>query len=148
MKVVTLTSKELAPKVAEKLGVKCVVVPYIPFKDGEGKYVLNKNLKNEEILYIQSFYPDQFGSIIHTCFVTDLLLENEVSCIEAVIPYLAFQRQDKPLKNESRNAEVSLKILSNSGIKELYTVDPHSEIVLKNYSFYKGSLDPSNVIAG
>ncbi|MEM5834744.1 MAG: ribose-phosphate diphosphokinase [Candidatus Aenigmatarchaeota archaeon] len=147
MKVVTLTSRKLAPKVAQKLGIECVTIPYIPFKDGEGKYVLNKNLRNEEIVYIQSFYPDQFGSIVRTCFVTNLLLNNEVSCIKAVIPYLAFQRQDKPLKNESRNAEVALEILSSSGIKELYTVDPHSEIVLQKYSFYKGSLDPSNVIA-
>jgi len=147
MKVVTLTSKKLAPAVAKKLKVECEELTYFPFEDGEVKYVFDKDLKDEEIIFIQSLYPDQFGSLVRTCFGIDFLLnQKKVASVTAIIPYLPFQRQDKPLPNESRNAEVALRILSSCGIEKLYTIDPHSEIILKKYSFYKGSLDPSYYI--
>lgn len=147
MKVVTLTSKILAPAVAQELGVEFIRIPYKPFSDGECKYILHKNLKNEEICYIQSFYPDQFASILRTCFLVDLLNQRKASYIKAFIPYLSFQRQDKPRSYESRNAKVVMEILSKSGIDNLWTVDAHSEIVLRKYSFFRGNLDPSYCIA-
>ncbi len=143
MKVVTLTSEKLAPEVARLLRVECIKLRYHPFPDGEGKYILRRNLKNEKICYIESFYPDQFGSVLRTCFVIDLLKQRRASHITAVTPYIAFQRQDKPSIYESRSAEVVLDILSKSEINKLLTVDPHSEIVLKKYPFYGGGLDPS-----
>jgi len=143
MRVVTLTSKMLASKVAESLGVELIKLFYKPFSDGEGKYILRRDLENEEILYIQSFYPEQFASVVRTCFAVDLLKQREASYVKAVIPYLSFQRQDKPLPYESRNAKVVLEILKNSGIDELWTIDVHSEIVLKEYSMFKGNLNPT-----
>jgi ribose-phosphate pyrophosphokinase len=147
MKVVTLNSKKLAPTVAQKLKVECRELSYFPFEDGEGKYVFDEDLKNEEIIFIQSLYPDQFSLLVKTCFAIDFLLnQKKAGCVTTIIPYLPFQRQDKPLPNESRNAEAALKILSSCGVEKLYTVDPHSEIILKKYPFYRGSLDPSYCI--
>jgi len=152
MKVVTLMSTMLAPKVAKELNVECITFGYEPFGDGEGKYILHRNLKNEKICYIQSFYPKQFESVLRTRLAIDLLKQRGASYITVIIPYLAFQRQDKPLVYESRNAEVVLDILGGSGvddfgIEELLTVDPHSEIVLNKYPFFSGSLDPSDCMA-
>lgn len=143
MKVVTLTSTMLAPRVAEELGVEFIKIPYHPFPGGEGKYILHKNLKNKKICYIQSFYPHPFESILRTRFAIDLLKRKKASHITAIIPYLAFQRQDKPPLYESRNAKVALDILSKSGIDDFYTFDAHSEIVLEKYPFFRGNLDPS-----
>jgi len=137
----------LAPKVAQELGVELIRVPYHPFSDGEGKYILHKNLKGEEVCYIQTFYPNQFESLLHTCFAVDLLNRRKASYIRAIIPYLSFQRQDNPRLYESRNAKVFMEILSKSGIGDLRTVDVHSEIVLNKYRpFFKGNLDPSPCI--
>ena len=127
-------SKELATNVAMKIGGRIVEVECTTFPDGESRLSLSDNVGNQPVILIQSTYPPVDRHILQTFFLAHKLSE-EGAEVHAVIPYLAYSRQDKEfLQGEVVSIRVLARLFRSVGIKRLLTVDIHSLEGLSNFS--------------
>jgi ribose-phosphate pyrophosphokinase len=153
MKILTITSKKLAPAVARELKVELIKPFYKQFPDKEPYIRFDRKFDGEEIVLIQSTYPNQDKRLHEIYFTVDRLKELGARKVKAVIPYLAYLRQDRDFSQELGigyeiiSAKFVIKVLKNCGIDELYTVDAHSKRILKQSSIFTSDLDPSSLFS-
>ncbi len=141
-------SKELGEKVAQLLGVKTVPVFFKSFPDGESYVRLDGEVKGEEAVIIQTTSPPQDTCLIQLALIADAAKRNEAKSVVAVVPYLAYARQDKVfLKGEAISVEAIAKMLKAAGINNLITVNVHQKNVLEKFPFQAKSISAIPLLA-
>ena len=130
-------SKPLAEAVSAETGYSNVQVSAKVFPDGENYIRLEAEVKDEEVAIIQTTCPPmQDGKLLQLCFMADAAKRGGAKKIKAVVPYLAYARQDKMfLSGEGISVETISRILKAAGIDELLTVNIHSEHSLGQFPF-------------
>jgi ribose-phosphate pyrophosphokinase len=129
-------SKQLGQNLAEYLNAKPTPVFLKTFPDGE-TYIRFEatTFKDEEVVIIQTTSPPQDKKLIQLMLMADNAKDMEAYKITAVIPYLAYGRQDKRfLPGEAFSLKTIVKILQTCGVDKIITVNAHSPTVLKNFS--------------
>ncbi len=99
------------------------------FPDGEIYVRLEHSYLNKPhgALVTSTMYPNQASSFLETLLLIDASKRHGASEVIALIPYIAFSRQDKVfLSGEPVSIEVILKGLHLSGASYLITVDMHN----------------------
>jgi ribose-phosphate pyrophosphokinase len=118
---------ELAQGVAELLNIE-LALSASRHPDNEAKIEIPANIRGRDVFVIQTLTPpNQDGYFVELMFILDAVRRASAGKITAVLPYMAYQRQDK--KNRSRvpiGAAVIAQALINSGADRLITVDNHS----------------------
>ncbi|MBS7636267.1 ribose-phosphate diphosphokinase [Candidatus Bathyarchaeota archaeon] len=141
-------SKELGEKVAQLLGVQIVPVFFKSFPDGESYVRLDGEVKGEEAVIIQTTSPPQDTRLIQLALIADAAKRNDATRIVAVVPYLAYARQDKVfLKGEAISIEAIAKMLKATGIDNLITVNVHQKNVLEKFPFQAKSISAIPLLA-
>jgi ribose-phosphate pyrophosphokinase len=130
-------SKELAEKISALTGYPNVPVAAKVFPDGESYVRLEGNLQGESVAIVQTTCPPmQDGRLFQLAFMADAAKRGGAVKVTAVVPYLAYARQDKMfLAGEGVSVETVARMLKAAGIDELLTVNIHSENTLKQFSF-------------
>lgn len=104
------------------------------FPDGESYLRLNFNVSGDDFLLIQTMYPDQNRRLLELMMVAKTLKLRGARSIHALVPYLAYARQDREfLEGEVVSAKVVLKLLRYSGIDNLYVIDIHKPQILNEF---------------
>jgi len=134
-------SQILGVKVANLIkNSKIVDVFFKKFPDGEEYIKIDGEVKDEDVLVIQTTFPDQNQRIIQLFLILDALKELKPKSISIVIPYFAYSRQDKRFKvGEALSAKVIatvIKSICGNLLKKVLTFDIHSEIIL---DFFDGN---------
>jgi len=125
-------SRELGLRVAELLGVDVVPVKHKLFPDGESYVRFDGSVEGETVAIVQSTYPPQDKHLLELCLLSDTAKDLGAERVIAVVPYLAYARQDKRfLSGEAVSIDTVLKLLKASGVDKLITVDIHNRDVLK-----------------
>ncbi|ASJ10469.1 ribose-phosphate pyrophosphokinase [Thermococcus sp. P6] len=127
------------------MGGRILEVEIRKFPDGE-KYVRVADFP-DEVTVVQSTFAPQDEKLIESLLIADALREGGVRRLRAVIPYMAYSRQDRA----SREGEpVSIRaVLRALGLyyDELYVFDIHNPGTL---SFFPGkavNLSPARAVA-
>lgn len=130
-------SKELAESVSKLTGYQNVPVVSKIFPDGESYVRLDGDVKDEDVAIIQTTCPPmQDGRLFQTAFLADAAKRAGAKKVTAVVPYLAYARQDKMfLSGEGISVETIARMLNASGIDEFLTVNIHSEPTLSKFGF-------------
>jgi ribose-phosphate pyrophosphokinase len=129
-------SKELGRKVAELLGVKAVPLVFKTHPDGESYIRLEGSVQNEEVAIVQTTSPPQDTRLMQLALIVDAAKRHGAKKITAVIPYLAYARQDMVfLKGEAISIEAVARMLNGAGVDKLITVNVHKERVLSKFPF-------------
>lgn len=130
-------SKPLAEAVSAQTGYPNVQVAAKVFPDGESYVRLEAEVKDEEVAIIQTTCPPmQDGRLLQLCFMADAAKRGGAKKVTAVVPYLAYARQDKMfLSGEGISVETISRMLKAAGIDELLTVNIHSEHSLGQFPF-------------
>jgi ribose-phosphate pyrophosphokinase len=130
-------SKELAEKISALTGYPNVPVAAKVFPDGESYVRLEGNLQGESVAIVQTTCPPmQDGRLFQLAFMADAAKRGGANKVTAVVPYLAYARQDKMfLAGEGVSVETVARMLKAAGIDELLTVNIHSENTLKQFPF-------------
>lgn len=127
----------LAKVIASKLKAIEIDVYDKVFPDGE-LYVRLANPERvalNKVVIVSTFYPEQEKRILKTMLLIDAAKNNNPSKLIALIPYLAYSRQDKVfLPGEPVSACLIMKLLKNAGVDVLLTVDVHSSRVLECFN--------------
>ncbi|MGD9131717.1 MAG: ribose-phosphate diphosphokinase [Candidatus Bathyarchaeota archaeon] len=128
-------SQSLGQKVAETLNAQIVSVNLKSFPDGEYCLRFDGDLKGEEVVVVQSTGPPQDTNLMRLLLMLDAAKDLGAEKVTAVVPYLAFARQDKRfLPGEVVSAETVVKLIEACGTDRFVTVNIHAENILKRFS--------------
>lgn len=120
-------SPQLAKNISLQLNVPLVDCDIDNFANGEKRIRVANEVKNEEILLVQSFYKPVDERIIETALITDALERLGTKEISLFIPWFGYSFQDKVfLPGEPLSAKVVAKIIESTCIKKIYLLDLHN----------------------
>jgi ribose-phosphate pyrophosphokinase len=140
-------SQELANSLSKRLKLPLLSLDVAEFADGETKIKFNENVEGVHAILVQSTYPPVDKHLMQL-FLVAHHLSQEGARIHAVIPYLAYARQDKQfLRGEVVSLGVVSHLLRSVGVGRIITVDIHSVEGLSLFSIptYSVSAIPSMV---
>jgi len=142
-------SKELAERVSALTGFGSVPVAFKTFPDGESYVRIEGSLKGENVAIVQTACPPaQDGKLFQLAFMADAARRGGAEKVTAVVPYLAYARQDKTfLVGEGVSVETVARMLKAAGVDELVTVNIHSEPALEHFPFPAKSLSAVPLLA-
>ena len=142
-------SKELAERVSALTGFGNIPVASKVFPDGESYIRLEGSVQGENVAIVQTTCPPaQDGRLFQLAFMVDAAKRGGASKVTAVVPYLAYARQDKTfLSGEGISIETIARMLQAVGIDELVTVNIHSEITINQFPFPAKTLSAIPLLA-
>jgi ribose-phosphate pyrophosphokinase len=142
-------SKALAEGVSSLTGFGCVPVASKIFPDGESYVRLEDSVRGEDVAIVETTCPPlQDGKLFQLAFMADAAKRGGAQKVIAVVPYLAYARQDKMfLEGEGISVETIGRMLKASGIDELVTVNIHSEPALGKFPFPAKTLSAVPLLA-
>lgn len=116
------------------------------FPDGESYIRFVKDVRGEDLIIIQSLYPNQDKKFFELLLAVDTAKDLGCRRVITIIPYLAYTRQDKRfLDGEAVSIKTLLKTLSFIGVDYLITIDIHKEESLKFFNGNSMNLDPTKL---
>jgi ribose-phosphate pyrophosphokinase len=128
-------SQNLGKKIAEILSARIVDVNLKTFPDGEYCLRFDGDLKGEQVIVVQSTGPPQDTNILQLLMMIDAAKDLGAEKVTAVVPYLAFARQDKRfLPGEAVSVATFVKLIEASGTDRFLTVNIHAKDILKRFS--------------
>jgi ribose-phosphate pyrophosphokinase len=128
-------SQHLGEKIAGILGAQKVNVAFKIFPDGES-YVRLEGDMRDQVAIVQTTSPPQDSRLIQLALMADAAKRSGAKKITAVVPYLAYARQDKAfLQGEAVSIETIASMLKVAGVDALVTVNVHQQMVLDRLPF-------------
>jgi ribose-phosphate pyrophosphokinase len=121
---------------AKLLDAKLVQAKLKIFPDSESLVKVSTEVEQEDVILVQSTYEPQDRNLMQLLFLADLIDDLGASSITAVVPYLAYIRQDKRFtEGEAISIKTVLNLMNAVGIGSLITVQPHKKYPL---DYFKG----------
>ncbi len=126
-------SEKIAQKIAEQLNLNQLGLSYKLFSDGESYLQIEGNPDKEDIIIVQTTFPNQEKSLLELLLLSKTLKELGADKIIAIIPYLCYARADrKRVDGEVVSHSITMDLLSTAGIDSLVTVNVHNSEVFHN----------------
>lgn len=122
--------------IASILGCEFLESRHSIFPDGESEVGIVGLVKDNDVLIVQSTYPLQDKRLIELLLLADCAKKQGARSIGAVIPYLAYARQDRQFEEKGNAVSINtiLSMLNFSGITALVTVAPHNAKALSAFN--------------
>ncbi len=128
-------SPKLSAEVAGMLGAELINAEIKHFPDGEIYARIDADLRKKTVAIIQSTCRPQNDNMIELLLLLDTAKILGAKWVMAVVPYLAYSRQDKRFNpGEAISLRTICNLISQSGADEVITVDVHQEETLGNFS--------------
>lgn len=141
-------STQLGQKIAETLKIEAVNVAFKTFPDGENYVRLEGRVQDEEVAIVQTTSPPQDTRLVQLALMADAAKRNGAGKVAAVVPYLAYARQDTMfLHGEAISAQAVARMLGAAGVERLLTVNVHQEKVLTHFPFPAKSVSAVPLLA-
>lgn len=135
------SSPGLAAGIARHLGAKLVAAELRVFSDGESKIKLAGKV-GKKCVVVQSTHPPADSHLLQAMMIARKCADAGAK-VCAVIPYLAYARQDRAfLEGEGVSAALVARLLEASGANSIITVDIHSQMAL---SYFKNARNVSSI---
>ncbi|MBR9683879.1 ribose-phosphate diphosphokinase, partial [Candidatus Woesearchaeota archaeon] len=130
-------SEQLAKTLARKLKAKFSPLHISCFPDGDIYLKFNTNLKNKNLILVQSFQPHSDMSLFDIIFAAETAKDLGAKKVILVAPYLSYMRQDKRFHpGEAISSNIMAKLLNNS-VDKIITIDPHLHRIPKLSKIFK-----------
>ena len=140
-------SSELGLRIAEAMGLRALGLQHKTFPDGES-YFRFLEKPDSTVVLVQGTHPPQDKHLLQLLLMSMGLRELGASRIVALVPYLAYARQDKAfLEGETVSLKVILHLMKSSGIDELVTVNPHAPWALRESGVVSHSISVAKTLA-
>lgn len=148
MLVAGSASQLLAVRIARALKVELVPMASKTFPDGELYLRFLSPLNGRRVIIVQSTPPPQNSNLLELFFLINAAVEKGADEIIAVVPYLAYARQDKEfLPGEAVSGRYICRMLKNCGADIVITVNIHSRSIFEGIDLPFIDLDAFPLIA-
>lgn len=121
------SNPKLSQSVANQLKIHLIKVSINQFADGEVSVQINENIRNKDVYVLQSLAPNPNDNLIELAMIADAARRSSAKSLTAVIPYMAYARQDR--KDKPRVAlggKMAASIISHCGFDHLISLNLHS----------------------
>ena len=115
----------LGPSIARKLNCKHSVLKVDKFPDDEFKVRININLKNKDVILVQSFYKNISDCIVEVILASQTARELGAKNISLAAPYFPYLRQDKRFHKGEAISQKIIAGLIDKYLDYVYLLDPH-----------------------
>jgi ribose-phosphate pyrophosphokinase len=142
-------SRGFAGSLATSLHAPVASVEGKVFPDGESYVRLPAEAVGAEwVCVVKTLAPPQDKSLVELLLTLDALREKSAGRVTAIVPYLAYSRQDREfLPNEAVSVRTVLRAIRCAGADELYTVEVHKEESLRFFGGRAFSVSPYELMA-
>lgn len=141
-------SKELGEEIAKLAKLDKIDISHRTFPDGESYIRLLGDVQDEHAVIVQTTCAPQDTRLIQLGFIASAAKRNGAEKVTAVVPYLAYARQDKTfLQGENISIETISAMLKIAGIDALITINIHSEGALRLFPFPTKNLSAIPLLA-
>lgn len=136
MKIFSLGSNPgLARELAELLGDQALPVEKKVFPNQEIYVRLTEDVRSQDVWFVGTSYPNPQERLFELMLAVDAAKHAGAKSIKAVIPYMAYGRQDRiERQGEPVSAQAVIKALSSLGLDELYVADYHNPDIIPSLS--------------
>ena len=142
------SSKAFATKVSKETGIQLGKVNIQYFSDGELIVQCLSDVKNKQVIVIQSTGKPSAQSLFELELFADAVKNAGAKKVVACLPYYGYCRQDRiSYDGEPVSARVVAKVLETVGFDEVYTIDLHTEEIEKYFSINFVNLKPFSIYA-
>lgn len=128
-------STELGRNITKLLNAEIVPVFFKTFPDGES-YIRfeTDSFEGENVTIVQTTSPPQDQRLVQLLLMADNALDLGAKRITAVVPYFAYNRQDKRfISGEAFSIKTVMRLLEECGVTRIISVNAHSPSVLKAF---------------
>lgn len=141
-------SKDLGSKVADSLGVEAVPIEFKFFPDGESYIRYTGSLRGENVVVVQTTGPPQDINLVQLLLLIDAAKDLGARSVTAVVPYIAYARQDKMFRRgEVVSAKTVTRLLEATGVDRFITVNIHNPDALSEFRIPAVSLSAIPLLA-
>jgi len=121
------SSKDLAQRIADKLGIELGKSSVTSFSDGEFQPCFDESVRGCMVFIVQSTNPPA-ENLFELLLMIDAAKRASAYKVIAVIPYYGFARQDrKDRPRVSIGSKLSADLLSTAGVDRVITMDLHAD---------------------
>lgn len=121
------SSRQLAQKIADELGIELGNSSVTEFSDGEFQPCFDESVRGDMVFIVQSTNPPA-DNLFELLLMIDAAKRASAYKVIAVIPYYGFARQDrKDRPRVSIGSKLSADLLSTAGVDRLITMDLHAD---------------------
>lgn len=121
------SSKYLAQKIANELGMELGKSSVTQFSDGEFQPCFDESVRGDMVFIIQSTNPPA-DNLLELLLMIDAAKRASAYKVIAVIPYFGFARQDrKDRPRVSIGSKLAADLLSTAGVDRVITMDLHAD---------------------
>lgn len=125
----------MAEKIADELKAKLANSEVVKFADSEVRVRILEEVKDQVCVVVQSTSTPSDVNLMELYQFGDLLKKGKAKKIIAVVPYLAYCRQDKAHREgEAVSAKLVAKMIQFSGYTDIVVLDLHSEDVVNFFT--------------
>lgn len=116
----------IAVQLARLIGAELGSVEVMYFPDGELYVRVDSAVEGRRVVYVNSLQRDPNDALTETVLTLDALRDLGAGEVHAVIPYMAYARQDERFKpGEAVSVATVAKLLRSLDLNSIYTVDMH-----------------------
>jgi ribose-phosphate pyrophosphokinase len=121
------SSRQLAEKIADELGIELGKSSVTCFSDGEFQPCFDESVRGDMVFIVQSTNPPA-ENLLELLLMIDAAKRASAYKVIAVIPYYGFARQDrKDRPRVSIGSKLAADILSTAGVDRIITMDLHAD---------------------
>lgn len=121
------SNKELSKSLAEKLECRLIYPDITVFPDSEQRVRINEEVTGEKVYVLKSISSPVDSAVMQFSFTVDALNKNGADKVIGIVPYIPYMRADHVFRTgEAVPLEVVINMIQDSGLNEIYIVDPHS----------------------
>jgi ribose-phosphate pyrophosphokinase len=140
------THRPMAAALEETAGLETRPFCAKRFENGELHVEVRTSVTREHCLVLGSIAPPD-GQMLSVLLLAHTLKKEGARRVTAILPYLAYARDDKDKPGESLATAWAGALACASGIDEIITVDVHSERAKKLFPMPVQSLSPAEIFA-
>ena len=121
------SSKELAKKIADQMGLPLGRCEVSTFSDGEIAVSIQETVRGSDVFVVQSTNAPVNNNLMELLIMIDALKRASAGRITAVMPYYGYARQDR--KSKSRDpitAKLVADLITTAGADRVLTMDLHA----------------------
>ncbi len=120
-------SKNLAKNISKELECEFTSIEKEVFPDGEIYVRIPEEIEGKEVIITQSTYNPPNRNYMELFLLLDAAKDLGAEKVSAVIPYLAYSRQNERFEpGEAVSLKTIIKLIEASGADEVYLIDLHS----------------------
>lgn len=141
-------SVNLGRRIGELSKTRVVSVEFKRFADGESYVRFEDAVKNEDVVVVQTTGPPQNENLIQLLLMADNARGMQARSITAVVPYLAYARQDDRFRSgEAFSIRTIVTLLKTCGVSRIVTVNSHNPALLKTLPVATEDLSAFSLLA-